>query len=133
MGSLEGASIPHPFDPLSLEEIQTAISTVKKAHGDVTFNVVSLHEPRKAEMQAWLEKPDSAPRPARIADIVVIAPGSKVYDGLVDIKESKILKWEHMEGVQPIVRLQCHSLQLREHGDILTTPGDRSQWKNSWR
>jgi primary-amine oxidase len=103
MGSVPEASTPHPFDPLSLEEIQIAISTVKKAHGDVKFNVVSLHEPRKTEMQAWLEDPDSAPRPPRIADIVVIAPGSRVYDGLVDLKESKILKWEHMEGVQPIV------------------------------
>ncbi|KAH8903592.1 copper amine oxidase [Coniochaeta sp. PMI_546] len=119
MGSLADSSIPHPFDPLSIEEIQTAISTVKKAHGDVTFNVVSLHEPRKAEMQAWLEKPDSAPRPARIADIVVIAPGSKVYDGLVDIKEGKILKWEHMEGVQPIITME--ELQAVEH-KIRTDP-----------
>lgn len=103
MGSLADTTLPHPFDPLSLEEIQTAISTVKKAHGDVKFNVVSLHEPRKAEMQAWLSAPDSAPRPARIADVVVIAPESKVYDGLIDIKEGKILKWEHVEGVQPIV------------------------------
>lgn len=103
MGSLAPAALPYPLDPLSLEEIQTAISAVKKAHGDVKFNVVSLHEPRKAEMQAWLQNPDSAPRPARIADLVVIAPGSKVYDGLVDIKEAKIIKWEHIDGVQPIV------------------------------
>lgn len=119
MGSLADGAIPHPWDPLSPEEIQTAISTVKKAHGDVTFNVVSLHEPRKAEMQAWLEKPDSAPRPARIADIVVIAPGSKVYDGLVDVKEGKILKWEHMDGVQPIITME--ELQAVEH-KIRTDP-----------
>lgn len=108
MGSLADTVLPHPFDPLSLEEIQAAISAVKKAHGDVKFNVVSLHEPRKAEMRAWLECPDSAPRPARVADVVVIAPGSKVYDGLVevgDIRAGKIVKWEHVEGVQPIVSL----------------------------
>ncbi len=104
MGSLVAAKVPHPFDPLSLSEIEVAISTVKKIHGDVFFNVVSLHEPRKAEMMAWLEKPGSAPRPARVADVVVIAPGGKVFDGLVDIKTSKIVKWDHMEGVQPIVR-----------------------------
>lgn len=103
MGSVPEASVPYPLDPLSLSEIESAISTIKKAHGDVHFNVISLHEPRKAEMQAWLEKPDSTPRPARIADVVVIAPGGKVYDGLVDLKESKIIKWENMEGVQPIV------------------------------
>ncbi|KAJ9165768.1 Amine oxidase [Coniochaeta hoffmannii] len=113
MGSLAHTTLPHPFDPLSLEEIQTAVSAVRKAHGDVKFNVVSLHEPRKAEMTAWLEAPDRAPRPARVADIVVVAPGSKVYDGLVDIASAKIIKWEHVEGVQPIITME--ELQLVEH------------------
>ena len=103
MGSLQDTTLPHPFDPLSIPEITTAINVIKKAHGEVKFNVVSLHEPRKAEMQAWLEDPASAPRPRRIADIVVIAPGSKVYDGLVDIAAAKVLKWELLDGVQPIV------------------------------
>jgi primary-amine oxidase len=105
MGSMPVDELPHPFDPLDLTEIETAISVVKKAHGDVFFNVVSLHEPRKAQMKAWLENPDSALRPARIADVVVIAPGGKVYDGLVDVKTAKIVKWELLEGAQPIVRL----------------------------
>lgn len=104
MGSVPEA-VPHPFDPLSLAEIETAITTVKKAHGDVFFNVVSLHEPRKAEMMTWLADPENTPRPARVADIVVIAPGGKVFDGLVDLKEVKIVKWEQMDGVQPIVGL----------------------------
>ena len=104
MGSQVVDEVPHPFDPLSLSEIETAIHVVKKAHGDVFFNVVSLHEPRKAEMTAWLEQPESVPRPPRIADVVVIAPDGKVYDGLVGVQDAKILQWEHMEGVQPIVR-----------------------------
>jgi primary-amine oxidase len=110
MPSTETKDLPHPFDPLSLAEIETAINVVKKAHGDVAFNVVSLHEPRKAEMMAWLAAPDTAPRPARVADLVVIAPDSRVYDGLVDINEGKVTKWEHMEGVQPIVRSLSHAL-----------------------
>lgn len=97
------ADVPHPFDPLSLEEIQTAITTVKKAHGDVFFNVVSVHEPRKAEMTAWLEDPEKSPRPSRVADVVVIAPGGKVFDGLVDIKTATITHWEQLDGLQPIV------------------------------
>lgn len=102
MGSIV-EEIHHPFDPLSLAEIELAISSVKKAHGHVFFNVVSLHEPRKAEMTAWLEKPETAPRPERIADVVVIAPGGKVYDGLVEIKTGKITHWELLDGLQPIV------------------------------
>ncbi|OIW24631.1 hypothetical protein CONLIGDRAFT_604273 [Coniochaeta ligniaria NRRL 30616] len=119
MGSLADTSVPHPFDPLSIEEIQTAVSVVKKAHGDVRFNVVSLLEPRKAEMQAWLEKPDTTPPPTRFANIVVIAPGGKVYDGLVDIKGGKIVEWEHMEGMQPIITME--ELQVVEH-KIRTDP-----------
>ena len=95
---------PHPFDPLSLAEIETAIGIVKKTHGELHFNVVTLHEPRKAEMTAWLATPESAPRPKRIADVVVIAPGGKVYDALVDLAEPRIIKWELLDGEQPIVR-----------------------------
>ncbi|KAK0708572.1 copper amine oxidase [Lasiosphaeris hirsuta] len=108
-----GADLPHPFDPLSLAEIETAIATVKKAHGDVLFNVVTVQEPRKAEMTAWLEGPETAPRPKRVADVVVIAPGGKVYDGLVDLAEPKITKWELLDGEQPIITME--ELQLVEH------------------
>lgn len=94
----------HPFDPLTASEIESAISIVRKAHGEVFFNVVSLHEPRKAEMTKWLQDPTSASRPVRIADVVVIARGGKVYDGLVDLEDGKITKWELLEGLQPIVR-----------------------------
>jgi len=106
MGSIE---LPHPFDPLNLAEIETAIGVIKKSHGDnLYFNVVSLHEPRKAEMTAWLASPETAPRPKRIADVVVIAPGNKVYDALVNLAETKILEWKLLEGEQPIVGITSH-------------------------
>jgi len=108
----------HPFDPLTLSEIEAVISVVKKAHGDVFFNVVSLHEPRKAEMTEWIANPTKAARPARVADVVVIAPGGKVYDGLVDLSTITIVKWEHMEGVQPIVCVQF--LRPSKEGYLLT-------------
>ncbi|KAI0808599.1 peroxisomal copper amine oxidase [Xylaria sp. FL0064] len=97
--------LPHPLDPLSQAEIQSTIDLVKKAHGELFFNVISLHEPRKAEMMKWLDNP-SAPRPARIADVVVIAPGGKVYDGLVDLASGTITKWELLDGLQPIITME---------------------------
>lgn len=127
MGSVS-VDIPHPFDPLSLDEIQTAITAVKKAHGDVFFNVVSLHEPRKAEMSAWLEDPEKAPRPARVADVVVIAPGGGVYDGFVDIKTATITHWELMDGVQPIVS-RVSSVPRYSRASMLTSPR-RSPWRS---
>jgi primary-amine oxidase len=116
MGSIVKPQIPHPFDPLSAEEITTATSTVKKHHGECFFNVVSLHEPRKAEMLQWLESPTEENRPPRVADVVVVIK-SKVYDGLVDLSGPTITKWELMDGVQPIVSLPSRPPPLF-HSDV---------------
>lgn len=95
---------PHPFDPLNTTEIETAVSIIRSAHGKLHYNAVFLWEPRKKEMLKWLADPINTPRPARVADIVAIAPGGKVYDGLVNLNEGKIVKWEQLDGVQPLVR-----------------------------
>lgn len=102
------SSLPHPFDPLSPREIEIAIDIVRKAHGDVKFNVVSLQEPRKAEMTSWLSNAQGARRPRRVADVVVISPAGKVYQGLVDLQTPKITKWEQIDGAQPIVSTRRH-------------------------
>ena len=94
---------PHPFDPLTAAEIEAAVSIVRKEHGSLYFNAVTLLEPRKAEMLPWLADPDHTNRPHRVADVVAIGKGSKVYDGLVDLEEKKILQWESVDGVQPLV------------------------------
>lgn len=107
------SATPHPFDPLSESEIEAAIRIVKGAHGnDLLFNVVSLHEPRKAEMTAWLAKPAAATRPVRVADVVVIAPGGRVYDGLIDLASGVVTKWELLDGLQPIVSFQMRCLEV---------------------
>jgi len=94
---------PHPFDPLSNAEIETAVSIVRAAHGKLHYNAVTLLEPRKAEMLKWLEDPEKIERPRRVADIVTLAPGGKVYDGLVDLKDKKVVEWNAVDGVQPLV------------------------------
>ena len=95
---------PHPFDPLSAAEIEKAVELINKEHGPLYYNAVTVWEPRKAEMLAWLADPDHTNRPHRVADVVAIKRGGTVYDGLVDLDEDKILKWESTEGVQPLVR-----------------------------
>jgi primary-amine oxidase len=94
---------PHPLDPLSSSEIKEAVAIVRKEHSDVFFNAVTLWEPRKKQMMAWLATPDTVERPHRVADIVAIGRGSKVFDGTVDLEEKKILSWDLTEGVQPLV------------------------------
>ena len=96
-------AVPHPFDPLAATEIEEAVAIIGKEHGTLYYNAVTLLEPRKAEMLAWLADPDHTRRPHRVADVVAIAKGSKVYDGLVDLEERKIIQWASIDGVQPLV------------------------------
>ena len=96
--------LPHPFDPLSATEIEKAVALVTREHGQLAFNAVTILEPRKKEMQAWLANPDHAPKPHRVADVVAIRKGGTVFDGLVDLNENKIMQWEATADVQPLVR-----------------------------
>lgn len=96
---------PHPLDPLVGAEIEQAVAIIRKEHSGLFFNAVTLWEPRKVEMMAWVKDPKNTPRPHRVADVVAIGRGSKVYDGIVDLTEGKIISWELTEGVQPLVCL----------------------------
>lgn len=104
---------PHPLDPLTTPEIDSAVSIVRKEHGNVNFNAVTLNEPPKEKMLAWLANPDGLPRPTRSAELVVIAPGGKIYDGIVDLDAKKITQWAHTPGVQPLITME--DLQEVEH------------------
>jgi primary-amine oxidase len=97
---------PHPFDPLSPSEIETTVALISKQHGKLFYNTVALWEPRKAEMLAFLENPITADRPHRVADVIAYARGELkgVFEGLVDLTEGQIVKWEKLEGMQPLVR-----------------------------
>jgi primary-amine oxidase len=94
---------PHPFDPLSEAEIEQAVALVRKDHSDVFFNAITLWEPRKVEMMRWIKDPQHTKRPARVADVVCIGRGSKVFEALADLNEGKVLSWEQKDGVQPLV------------------------------
>ena len=104
---------PHPLDPLSTLEIDTAVALIREKYSPINFNAVSLYEPRKAEMLAWLQNPEKAPRPARCAEVVCIAPQGKVYDGVVNLDKKKIVDWKYTPGVQPIITME--ELQEVEH------------------
>jgi Cu2+-containing amine oxidase len=97
----------HPFDPLTASEISLAVSIIQREYSSLAlhFNTVTLKEPPKATMLAWLGD-SSLPRPHRIADIVAVGRGSKVYDGLVDLQDEKITAWECVPGVQPLITVE---------------------------
>lgn len=98
-----GTAPPHPFDPLSAAEIEKAVALVNREYGPLAFNAVTIQEPRKKAMLAWLADPDHTERPNRVADVVAIKKGGAVYDGLVDLDDERIVSWESTDGVQPLV------------------------------
>ena len=104
---------PHPFDPLSPAEIESAVALVNKEHGPLAYNAVTLQEPRKLPMQAWLADPEHNQKPHRVADVVAIKRGGAVLEGLVDLDESKILRWEATDGVQPLVGTRRRLASMR--------------------
>ncbi|ODH44354.1 hypothetical protein ACO22_00889 [Paracoccidioides brasiliensis] len=98
---------PHPFDPLSSSEIDAAVAIIRAGYdGSLKINTLTLREPQKAEVVAWLADPQNNPRPHRAVDIVAISPGGKVYDGIVDLTDKKVLQWKHTEGVQPLITME---------------------------
>jgi len=99
-------NLPHPWDPLSGEEITRAVDVVRKAYGKLHYQAVTLLEPRKADMSRWLQDKANIPPPPRIADVTVIGPSGKVYDAFVDVATTRILKWEELNDVQPIITLE---------------------------
>jgi Cu2+-containing amine oxidase len=113
---------PHPFDPLSEREIEQAVAIVRKEYSNVFFNAITLWEPRKAEMMNWIKDPEHTVRPHRVADVVCIGKGSKVFDAIVDLTEGKIINWETTEGVQPLV----WSFSGLGAGAILTSDADHN-------
>ena len=100
----------HPLDPLSPEEIFLAANIVKVAYPEkkkLKFNVISLADPKKEEFLTWSTSPESAPKPAREVDIVALEMGvSGVWDGLVDLTNEKMVSFERLTGVQPILTIE---------------------------
>ncbi|KAF3185807.1 hypothetical protein TWF788_003855 [Orbilia oligospora] len=45
-------------------------------------------------------------KPARRAEVVAIAKDGGVWDGIVDIDAGKIIKWEKLDGVQPLITME---------------------------
>lgn len=98
----------HPLNPLTAAEINKAVSIVRAVKGQLGYNAVTICEPKKTEVVAWLADPENAPKPARVADVVAIDKAGGIYDGIVDLDAEKLLSWEKAEGVQPLV---CHEIK----------------------
>ncbi len=93
----------HPLDPLTTEEIQTAVATVQSAHPlseRARFPNVSLKEPDKESVLSF-----KAGDPIqRDAFVVVLDPSeSKTYEAVVDLGSATLSQWTEVPNVQPAI------------------------------
>jgi primary-amine oxidase len=95
------ATTVHPLDPLTREEIQTAVQVLKsagKTSETTHFATIFLHEPPKKEV--WGLKPgQSLPRQAFV--VVYDQAPHATYEAVVDLGEKRVVTWKRIPGVQP--------------------------------
>jgi primary-amine oxidase len=89
----------HPLDPLSADEISSAVAVLRAARladADTRFPLIDLDEPPKATVLTWR----SGQAIARTA-FVVARRDRTVYEGVVDLAAHKVVRWQAIPNVQP--------------------------------
>lgn len=116
----------HPLDPLSAQEIESAVKILKDMKNfpkEVLFSTVQLNEPPKAEV--WSFKAGIAFRREAFA-IVMDRPRNKTYEAVIDLKGKKIVSWKEMIGVQPLIF-------DGEYADLKRIVKGDSRWKEAMK
>jgi primary-amine oxidase len=95
----------HPLDPLTADEIRTAVAIVKKAQdlGDeARFPLITLREPSKRGVLAFQEGDPID----RDAFVVVLGGSGATYEALVSLNDEKVRTWRLVPGAQPSLTLE---------------------------
>ena len=93
----------HPLDPLSADEIDSAVAVLREAgdiDADTRFALLDLDEPDKRAVLAW--------RPGQIFDrkaFAVLRRDRGVYEAVVDLAARRVERWQTIPGVQPAIGL----------------------------
>ena len=95
----------HPLEPLAADEVQAAISVLRK-NGKVTpttrFVSVSLREPDKN----LVHNSSGNGTPPREAFAVLFDNAANAcYEAIVSLEENLLLGWKHVPGVQPTMTI----------------------------
>mmetsp|Transcript_22578 Transcript_22578/g.38518 ORF Transcript_22578/g.38518 Transcript_22578/m.38518 type:complete len:752 (-) Transcript_22578:1328-3583(-) len=114
----------HPLDQLTSEEVRTA-SHVCKAQAtalgifNMRFISIMLVEPPKADLLAWQLRATNARLPARMAQVIMIAPKAGMHGAALEARVQlaplgheqawsklpptpSLVMWEELPGVQPM-------------------------------
>lgn len=109
VGADTTASAPHPFDPLSTEELARAAALVRgdqRLPAEAWLASVDLAEPPKALMLG----PDPLAVPRRAAVVVLDARANRTFEVEVDLGAGRVTAWKQVPGVQPPILLEEYTL-----------------------
>ncbi|KAL1931914.1 hypothetical protein VTP01DRAFT_8970 [Rhizomucor pusillus] len=119
-----GQQSKHPLDPLTTEEIRAVSTIIRKERPNeiFVFSSISLKEPPKDRMMAFLGWDTSRPKPESIERealaIVMDRPSGLVHEMTVSLTQAKIADWKRMEGMQPTIHvmemLEAESVMIKD-------------------
>jgi primary-amine oxidase len=97
--------ILHPLEPLTAEEITTAVSIVRRERAlsqYFRFACVTLNEPPK-DIVLNFQPGDGIEREAFI--VLLDNETGMTYEAIVSLTQEKVTSWQHIPGVQPPIML----------------------------
>ncbi len=112
----------HPLDPLTADEIRSAVGLVRKGHelGDARFPLITLREPDKWAVLAFRDG-DQIDRDALV---VVLDRSGATYEAVVSLSDEKVRSWRLVPGVQPSLMVE----EIFLVGDIVKAS---PQWRDA--
>ena len=105
--------IPHPLDPLTVDEYTQAIALLRAAghlNDASRFSSLDLRDPAKASVLAW--------RPGEDFDraaFAIVKQGSQTFEAVIDLSNESVVSWTEIEGVQPSLLMA----EVLDVGEIL--------------
>ncbi len=107
------AVTPHPLDPLTAAEIETAAKLLTAAPqfpAGGQFATIVLKEPPKSDVLSY--RPGAAV--ARQAFSVILdRKGNRTYEAVVDLTATRVTSWTEVKGVQPVVLAAEYEVLVR--------------------
>jgi primary-amine oxidase len=95
------AATVHPLDPLTKQEIEAAVLTLRaagKVNGNSRFPQISLQEPRKDQVLRF-QPGDPVRREAFV--VVYERAANRTFEAVVDLTRRAVVSWKEVPGVQP--------------------------------
>ncbi|MCA1575711.1 MAG: tyramine oxidase [Acidobacteria bacterium] len=93
----------HPLDPLTSEEVKVAarvIAALPQFPEGSLFSTIVLKEPLK---KVVLGHKSGAPVSRQAFAVILDRKGNRTFEAVVDLKAGRLISWEQIEGVQPLV------------------------------